>query len=235
MKNIPLTSDDILHRKNLKNIIWNNHFKVAIFWSARIKPDDTLYQSIETFAIQLASKGYDIVTWGWPWAMEAASRGHHLACENCNKTNTIGINIQLPFEQIPNRYLDVEQTVSTFSARLDTFMILSDVFVITPWWIGTLLELFYTWQLMQVWHICRAPIILWWEEYRELKEFINTSVVKSWFVTEDEASLAIQVDTMEQTLALIDAAHAADEKLWENACVNIKQYLAGAKNLGLID
>ena len=93
--------------------------------------------------------------------MEAASRGHHMACEGCNIPNTIGINIELPFEQEPNRYLDVEQTVSTFSARLDTFMVLSHVFVITPGGIGTLLELFYTWQLMQVGHICRAPIILW--------------------------------------------------------------------------
>jgi predicted Rossmann-fold nucleotide-binding protein len=94
--------------------------------------------------------------------MEAASKGHHNACENYkNPANTVGINIQLPFEQKPNRYLDVAQTVPTFSARLDTFMVLSDIFVITPGGIGTLLELFYTWQLMQVGHICRAPIILW--------------------------------------------------------------------------
>jgi predicted Rossmann-fold nucleotide-binding protein len=65
--------------------------------------------------------------------MEAASRGHHLACEQYETpTNTIGINIELPFEQEPNRYLDVEQKVSTFSARLDTFMVLSDIYVVTP-------------------------------------------------------------------------------------------------------
>lgn len=94
--------------------------------------------------------------------MEAASKGHNTACNECkDSTNTIGINIELPFEQAPNRYLDIEETVSTFSARLDTFMVLSDIFVITPGGIGTLLELFYTWQLMQVGHICRAPIILW--------------------------------------------------------------------------
>ena len=72
----------------------------------------------------------------------------------------------MPFEQKPNRYLDITETVSTFSARLDTFVLLSDVFVITPGGIGTLLELFYTWQLMEVGHICRAPIILWGEEYK---------------------------------------------------------------------
>ncbi len=65
--------------------------------------------------------------------MEAASFGHKKGCEECTDTaSIIGINIELPFEQKPNRYLDVEETVSTFSARLDTFMVLSDVFVITP-------------------------------------------------------------------------------------------------------
>jgi predicted Rossmann-fold nucleotide-binding protein len=65
--------------------------------------------------------------------MEAASMGHHIACYECsNPINTIGINIELPFEQKPNRYLDINQTVPTFSARLDTFMVLSDIFVITP-------------------------------------------------------------------------------------------------------
>ncbi|MEI6712023.1 MAG: hypothetical protein WCK88_07885 [bacterium] len=54
-------------------------------------------------------------------------------------------------------------------------------------------------------------------------------------MNEDEASLAIQVDTMDEVLTLIDAAYNANEKLGENACINIKQYLAGARNLGLID
>jgi predicted Rossmann-fold nucleotide-binding protein len=125
--------------------------------------------------------------------------------------------------------------VPTFSARLDTFMVLSDIFVITPGGIWTLLELFYTWQLMQVGHICRAPIILWWEEFKWLKEFMNSSVLEKWFVTKDESDLAIQVNTMDEVLALIDTAHEADEKLWDKACINIRQYLAGAKSLGLID
>lgn len=159
---IPLSSDDIIHRENLKKIIQDKRFRIALFGSARIKPEDELYVSIAELAKNLAIKGYDIITGGGPGAMEAASYGHHRACLECAiAPNTIGINIQLPFEQKPNRYLDVSETVPTFSARLDTFMVLSDVFVITPGGIGTLLELFYTWQLMQVGHICRAPIILW--------------------------------------------------------------------------
>lgn len=236
MIQIPLSSEDILHRENLKNIAKNGHFRVAIFWSARITPEDELYQSISNFTRNLAIKGYDIVTGGGPWAMEAASKWHNTACEEFhNKASTVGINIQLPFEQKPNRYLDIAQTVPTFSARLDTFMVLSDIFVITPGGIGTLLELFYTWQLMQVGHICRAPIILWWEEYKWLKKFIQESVLESGYINNEEAELTIQVNTMEEVLALIDKAYEADEKLGDNACINIKQYLAGAKSLGLID
>jgi uncharacterized protein (TIGR00730 family) len=236
MMQLPLSADDILHRENLKKIAKNSHFRVAIFWSARIKPEDELYQSISDFTKNLAIKWYDIVTGGGPWAMEAASKWHHNACEDCrDHASTVGINIQLPFEQKPNRYLDIAQTVPTFSARLDTFMVLSDVFVITPGGIGTLLELFYTWQLMQVGHICRAPIILWWEEYKWLKKFIQEAVLAGGYINKEEAELTIQVNTMDEVLALIDKAHEADEKLGDKACINIKQYIAGAKALGLID
>ncbi len=146
--------------------------------------------------------------------MEAASRGHHMACENCDKTsNTIGVNIELPYEQTPNRYLDVTETVSTFSARLDTFMVLSDIFVVTPGGIGTLLELFYTWQLMQVGHICRAPIILWGKEYKPLIGYIQNTLVQQGFLTSDEAELAIQVDSREEVISLIETAYQADEQL----------------------
>lgn len=235
MHKIPLSTEDILHRKNLQNIIRDERFRVAIFGSARIKPEDELYESIAEFSRDLAIKWYDIVTGGGPGTMEAASRGHYLACEVCGDPSAIGINIELPFEQKPNRYLDVEETVSTFSARLDTFMVLSHMFVIAPGGIGTLLELFYTWQLMQVGHICHAPIILWGEEYKWLKDFINTSILKKWFASQEEVNLAIQVNTLDEVLVLIDTARKSYDTLGKNACVNITQYLAGARNLGLID
>lgn len=237
MTTIPLSSEDILNHKNLKNIISDNKFRIAIFGSARIKQEDEQYQSIIELAKQLAIKGYDIVTGGGPGAMEAASLGHQIACDNCDHTlsSTIGINIELPFEQKPNQYLDITETVSTFSARLDTFMVLSNIFVITSGGIWTLLELFYTWQLMQVGHICRAPIILWWEEYKGLKDFINDSVLKSGFINQNEADLAIQVDTLEEVLTLINKASDTYKKSENKACINITQYLAGAKNLWLVD
>lgn len=70
-------------------------------------------------------------------------------------------------------------------------------------------------------------------DYKELKSFIQKALVEKGFVREDEAELAIQVDTMEEVLKLIKTAHDANEQLGENACINIKQYLAGARRLGL--
>ena len=228
-----LSNEDILHKKNLINLIHDGRFKVAIFGSARIQPTDPLYGEIRDFAEKLALKGHDIITGGGPGAMEAASLGHHLACQKDNPSQAIGINIELPFEQHPNKYLDITESTATFGVRLDTFVLLSHVYVITPGGIGTLLELFYTWQLMQVGHICRAPIIMWWAEFSLLKTYIH-QLVEEGFINPTEAELAIQVDTPDQALDLIDMAYSAHEQMWENACVNINQYLAGARELGLI-
>lgn len=235
MKNLKkLNEADLRNKKNLAHIIHDWRFKIAIFGSARIKPEDSEYAAIGDFARNLAIKNYDIVTGGGPGAMEAASKWHHIACDGSETSEAIGINIELPFEQQPNKYLDFTESESTFGARLDTFMLLSHVFVVTPGGIGTLLELFYTWQLMQVGHICRAPIILVGHDYKHLIEYIHSALVEKSFVKPQEAELAIQVDTYDEALKLIDEAYKAHEQLGENACVNIHQYIAGARSLGLI-
>lgn len=228
-----LRNEDIANKKNLLDIVNDGRFRVAIFGSARLKPEDTVYQEVAELAKKLAINGYDIVTGGWPGAMEAASYGHQLAT-NADESQTIGINIELPFEQKPNKYLDFTETTSTFSARLDTFMLLSHMFIVTPGGIGTLLELFYTWQLMQVGHICRTPIILWWSQYKTLQDYIQNEVVERGFMSEHDAELAIQTDSLEKTMELVHMAYNAYEKSGTNACVNIHQYIAGAKRLGLL-
>lgn len=228
-----LCEDDILHKQNLRSIIDDGRFRIAIFWSARIQPGEGLYEEITQLAKNLTMSGYDIVTWGGAGAMEAASLGHSLASKDIPKWQAIGINIILPHEQMTNKYLNFSETSSTFSSRLDTFMLLSHLFVITPGGIGTLLELFYTWQLMQVGHICKSPIILWWKEFRELKKYLKEQVMKKGFINEREYELAIQVENQEQVLQLIEMAHNNYENGGKNTCVNITQYMAGAKALGL--
>jgi uncharacterized protein (TIGR00730 family) len=229
-----LCNDDLLNKKNLINIVNDGRFHVAIFGSARIKPQDTLYQEIADLATALAKNNFDIVTGGGPGAMEAASFGHQRATLWDETSKAIGINIELPFEQMPNKYLDFTETTSTFSARLDTFMLLSHMFIVTQWGIGTLLELFYTWQLMQVWHICKTPIILWGAGYKDLKKFLRNEVLKAGYMSEKDYELTIQVDSIDSVLQLVQMGYKHYEQGGKNACVNINQYIAGAKNLGLI-
>lgn len=228
-----LCNEDLWNEKKLVELIHDGQFRVAIFGSARIKPKDTIYQEILELSKNLVKSNYSIVTGGGPGAMEAASMGHSIASADCLKWQSIGINIELPFEQEPNKYLNFSETKTTFWARLDTFMLLSHVFVITPGGIGTLLELFYTWQLMQVGHICKTPIILWGTGYKNLKKFLRDEVLAKGFMTEQDYELTIQVESMEQVLQLVNMAHRHQEDAWESACVNIRQYIAAAKVLWL--
>ena len=132
-------------------------FRVSIFGSARLRPGSEQYQEVYDLAYQLSMRGVDIVTGGGPGLMEAASKG---AQAGSKKTRSIGLHIELPFEVDPNRHLDVKRQHKRFSSRLDEFMRISHAVVVTPGGIGTLLELFYTWQLIQVKHIRKRPILM---------------------------------------------------------------------------
>jgi uncharacterized protein (TIGR00725 family) len=137
------------------------HYRVAIFGSARIKEGDQKYNDVFNIAKGLAEGGMDVVTGGGPGIMQAANAGHKSASKG---THSIGLNIKLPFEQDDNKFLDIKKDFDRFSNRLDAFMSLSDAVVVATGGIGTILELFYTWQLVQVQHLCETPIILFKRE-----------------------------------------------------------------------
>lgn len=133
------------------------YYRVSIFGSARLKPDTDLYGEVYQLAYDLAVRGVDIVTGGGPGLMDAANKG---AKDGGEKSRSIGLPIDLPFEADANAHLDVKRQHKRFSSRLDEFMRISHAVVVTPGGIGTLLELFYTWQLIQVEHIKPRPILL---------------------------------------------------------------------------
>lgn len=132
-------------------------YRVTIFGSARIGPASPIYQQVEDLAGALARIGVDIVTGGGPGLMEAANKG---AKKGSSGSWSIGLPIDLPFETDANSHLDVKSQHRRFSSRLDEFMRISHAVVIVPGGIGTLLELFYTWQLIQVDHIRPRPFLL---------------------------------------------------------------------------
>lgn len=170
-KKIQQLNDIVADLDSLVTEIGTDFYRVSIFGSARIKPDTDLYHQVYELAFQLAARGVDIVTGGGPGLMEAANLG---AQRGSNQSRSFGLAIQLPFESDANQHLDVKYHHRRFSSRLDEFMRISHAVVITPGGIGTLLELFYTWQLMQVKHISPRPVLLLGDMWEGLLSWLDT-------------------------------------------------------------
>jgi len=179
-----------------------NHFRVNIFGSSRIKKDDKQYKQIFALAREIARHNIDIVTGGGPGMMEAANSGHHAGRNNEN-CHSIGITIQLPFLEKVNEHLDVRKDFTRFSDRLDQFMALSDVVVVTPGGIGTCLELFYTWQLTQVKFMLDMPIILMGDMWADLIEWVQTYPLRKGLINPGDLSNIYVVQNNDEALEII--------------------------------
>jgi uncharacterized protein (TIGR00730 family) len=139
----------------------NRFYRTCIFGSARIRPDTKAYNDVVKLAEMLSADGVDILTGGGPGLMEAANLGAKQGKKRSrSKSLSYGISIQLDFEPEPNKHLDIKHHHHKFSSRLDQFMRLSHSVICTPGGIGTVLEFFFCWQLIQVKHISPRPIIL---------------------------------------------------------------------------
>ncbi len=169
-KKISQLNDIVADLDGLVTKIGEDFYRVSIFGSARIQPDSPEYKSVYDLAYELSKRGADIVTGGGPGLMEAANRG---AKAGSSQSRSFGLSIQLPFEGDANSHLDVKYEHQRFSSRLDEFMRMSHAVVITPGGIGTLLELFYTWQLLQVKHIEKRPVILVGSMWKGLLDWVT--------------------------------------------------------------
>ncbi|MBU0479655.1 MAG: LOG family protein [Proteobacteria bacterium] len=196
------------------------HYRVAIFGSARIKENDRAYNEVFEISKGLTEAGFDIVTGGGPGIMQAANAGHQSAGSD---NHSIGLNIKLPFEQQDNKYLDIKKDFDRFSARLDTFMSLSDAVIVATGGIGTLLELFYSWQLVQVEHICETPIILYGEMWAGLLSWLEQEVLARNLFSKREMHNIFHLTTTRQVVELIKKIHA-DRAQMEHVCVNYNKY-----------
>ncbi|NTV61649.1 MAG: LOG family protein [Chlorobiaceae bacterium] len=196
------------------------HYRVAIFGSARIEESSEEYRDVFSIAKGLAESGFDIVTGGGPGLMQAANAGTRSAD---SQSRSIGLNIKLPNEQQPNAYLDIKEEFPLFSNRLDTFMALSDAVVVAPGGIGTLLELFYAWQLVQVEHICETPIILFGEIWSNLLLWLETEVMPRHLFNAGDMHMIFHVREPWQVIGLIRKIY--DDRLHEeHACRNFSRY-----------
>ncbi len=180
------------------------NYRVTIFGSARIKPDSLAYEGVKQLASDLTEMGCDIMSGGGPGLMQAANEGA-LSLDPKALHRSVGIRVQLPFEQEINPFVGQAYEHRTFFSRLHHFMIISDAFVVVPGGIGTLLELSLAWQLLQVRKLYNTPLILVGNMWAELVEWGRRTMLKEGNELASEVDFTIPhcVNTIEETVAII--------------------------------
>lgn len=176
---------------------------VSIFGSARTKTDNNYYQIGQEIARKLANLGYGIITGGGPGIMEAANKGAH---EVGGKS--VGLNIDLPFEQNHNPYIDAEHNLEFdyFFVRKVIFVKYSQAFVVMPGGFGTLDEMFEAITLIQTNKINRRPVVLVGKSYWiGLIDWIKKVMLEDeQNISPGDLNLFVLVDTAEEAVQHID-------------------------------
>jgi uncharacterized protein (TIGR00730 family) len=153
-------------------------YRVTIFGSARVDPHHWVYAAVRDLAAELTRLGCDIVTGGGPGLMQAANEGVKLADPEGAHQKSVGIRVELPFEQDVNAFVTQAFEHKTFFTRLHHFVLVSDAFVVTPGGIGTVLETLMVWQLLQVRHLHDTPLILAGHFWDGLLDWAKVAMLK---------------------------------------------------------
>jgi uncharacterized protein (TIGR00730 family) len=195
--------------RQLVNLSDNRFYRTCIFGSARIKPDSKLYEDVHELARFLAWEGIDVLTGGGPGLMEAANKGAAFGrTERKTRSMTYGLSIELPFEPDYNKHLDVKRHHQKFSTRLDDFMRLSHSIICTPGGIGTVLELFFSWQLIQVKHISPRPIVLMGKDFWQgIVKWMREFPLAQKLVSAEDFDFIYIVDSAQEAASLIQDHH----------------------------
>ena len=176
---------------------------VSIFGSARTKPDDKYYQLAENIAKNLSDNGYGVITGGGPGIMEAANKGAY----NAGGTS-VGLNIELPFEQHDNPYIDNDKSIDFdyFFVRKVMFVKYSQGFVVMPGGFGTLDELFEAITLIQTHKIGKFPIILVGKKFWSgLVDWIKETLLESHNnISKEDLNLLNIVDTENEVIEILN-------------------------------
>lgn len=180
-------------------------YRVTIFGSARIRPGEPAYAQVRELARRLAASGCAIVTGGGPGLMQAANEGERLGDPE-DRRRTVGVRVELPFEQGANPFVELCYTHQTFFSRLHQFVRLTDAFVVVDGGIGTTLESLMVWQLLQVRHIRDVPLVLVGPMWRALVEWARAHMLRPETPLAGAADLDIPilVDGIEDAYSAIE-------------------------------
>tara|TARA_R110002049_G_scaffold117704_4_gene271332 strand:- start:1244 stop:1933 length:690 start_codon:yes stop_codon:yes gene_type:complete len=177
---------------------------VSIFGSARTKPEHKYYKLAEDVARKIVEAGYGVITGGGPGIMEAGNKGAHLG-----GGTSVGLNIDLPFEQHDNPYIDQDKSLDFdyFFVRKVMFVKYSQGFVVMPGGFGTLDELFEAMTLIQTHKIGKFPIILVGSDFWQgLMEWVKTTLMEANNnISLKDLDLIHLVDSSEEVISILDS------------------------------
>ena len=184
---------------------------ISIFGSARTKPDHPYYKKAIDIARRLTEEGYGIITGGGPGIMEAGNKGAKLY-----GGASVGLNIDLPFEQHHNPYIDVDKSLNHryFFVRKVMFVKYAQGFVVLPGGFGTMDELFEVLTLIQTGKITKVPVVLYGSSFwNGLKDWIkNIMLEQERNVNADDLNLLPITDDVEEVVKIINEFYAADNE-----------------------
>ena len=173
---------------------------VTIFGSARLKPGNKYYDDAVTVARKLADDGFAIITGGGPGIMEGANKG-----AKKGKAHSVGLNIEIPSEQIPNKYQDISLSFRYFFIRKLMFIKYAIAYIIFPGGFGTMDELFEALTLVQTKRIKSFPIILYGSEYWEgLIDWMKKTLIAQGTIEREDFAFFSLVDKPEEVRFLIN-------------------------------
>jgi uncharacterized protein (TIGR00730 family) len=175
---------------------------VSIFGSARLPEDHRWYQTAQDIAEGLGTKGYGIISGGGPGIMEAANRGAKAV-----GAPSVGLNIELPHEQKPNDFIDLDKSVDFdyFVVRKVMFVKYSQGFVVMPRGFGTLDDVYEAITLIQTKKIGRVPVVLVGRDYwGGLLDWIESTLKGNALISPEDSTLFKLVDTADEAIQAID-------------------------------
>jgi len=182
-------------------------YRVTVFGSARPDPQHWVYQRVKSMCAELSALDCDIVTGGGPGLMRAANEGARQAQSG---GQSIGIRVDLPFEQEVNPFVMQAFEHESFFTRLHQFVLMSDAYIVAPGGIGTVLEAMMIWQLLQVRHLQDTPLILVGPMWQGLVDWARAQMLRPGFELAGAKDLEIPkcVEDAEQAITLVKKHHA---------------------------
>jgi hypothetical protein len=198
---------DVVNELTRLRPAYRERYRVTIFGSARAMPGTFGYEETKRVAAALAEMGCDIITGGGPGLMQAANEG---AAAAPDRSQSLGIRVDLPFEQEVNAFVTQAFEHRTFFTRLHQFVLASDAFIVAPGGIGTVLEMTMIWQLLQVHHLENTPLILVGKMWPGLIEWARSAMLSIDPPLANVEDMAIPrcAANADEATALIRGAHA---------------------------